>query len=136
MEEIRALLIDGTRYHWRVPHRHSLESALQDAQLCVDHFLAFREGISGAALRIHFASGSLGNSGFHHGSIVIPSLELVINLHRPRSATALIRSALELGWSSDAPMTVDDGYGFISNLPRVVLTEIAEPKTPPGLVRG
>jgi len=46
--------------------------------------------------------------GHRDGWIIVEELGLSFNLHRPRTAAALIRRALELGWSSDAPMIVED----------------------------
>jgi hypothetical protein len=128
-EKARALKIDGVRYRWRVTHRHLPESTLTNQRLCVDHFLAFHEGTAGATLRIHFPQGSPGDPGFRHGLIIVRALNLSINLHRPRSAAALVRGALEQGWSADAPMSVDDGYTFVSSLPTAVLSGIAEQQT-------
>lgn len=122
-ERLRTIDIDGIRYCWR--NTHLDEFITPDKQICVDHFLAFREGTSGAALRIRFTGGAVGGWGGHVGLIVVPALGLSINLHQPRIAAALIRRALELGWSLDAPMTVENGDTFIANLPKLVLTGIA-----------
>ena len=119
-EQVRTIKIDGLRYGWRNTHRH--DSITTGRQICVDHFLAFREGTSEAALRIRFTGAIVGGWGGHIGLIKVPALGLFINLHQPRIASALIRRALELGWSSEAPMAVDDGDTFIANLPKPVLT--------------
>ena len=71
-----------------------------------------------------FTGAVVGGWGGHIGLIAVPALGLLINLHRPRSAAALIRPALELGWSPDAPMTVEDGDTFIANVPKSVLTAL------------
>ena len=122
-ERVRTLEIDGIRYGWRTTHRD--EFITPDKKICVDHFLAFREGTSGTELRIRFTGGVVGGWGGYTGRIDVPALGLSINLHRPGVAAALIRRALELGWSPDAPMTVEDGAALIANLPTSVLTGIA-----------
>lgn len=110
-KQLRTINIDGIRYGWR---------SGGFAGLC-----AFREGTSNKALRIHFPNAYSG-IGHRDGWVIVQELGLSFNLHRPRTAAALIRRALELGWSSNAPMIVEDGYAFISKLPTPVLGDIAE----------
>jgi len=123
-EQIRTINIDGIRYRWRNTHRHEFITT-RGKWGCVDHFVAFREGTSGVAFRIRFTCGYASCPPGHIGLIIVPP-RLWINLHLPRCAAALIRRALELGWSSDAPMTVQDGDTFIANLPKSVLMHLAE----------
>ena len=128
LEVVRWIVVDEVRYGWKVTHDH-IPGPAPGERLCVEHFLAFREGTVKAPLRIFFTAGP-GGCHLDHGGVFAHALQKPVNLHLPRTVTALIRRAVELGWPADQPMTVDEGFDFLSTLPPEVLSYITEPFTP------
>ena len=115
-EEIRRITVDGIRYGWRVTHRHRPTKQGSTQRICVTRFMAFREGTSRAPLRISFVEGSTGGPGYiqEHGVVLVHGSSIVLNLHLPGTAAALIRRAVDRGWSSDRPFDVGDGFEFLT----------------------
>lgn len=128
-EETRQIIVDGNPYGWRVTHRHRRDTSSPSGRICVDHFMAFRSGSKNAPLRISFPAGPSGDPEpiERHGVVRIHTPSMILNLHRPRTAAALIRGAVELGWLAEAPMQIKDGFSFVSALPAAVQADIAEP---------
>jgi len=54
-----------------------------------------------------------------------------INLHKPKTVEVLTRRALELGWSAQSPMLIEDGFSFVLALPSVSQQLIDENRTSP-----
>ena len=103
-EKTRSITIDGQSFGWRVTHRHRESPSNLGERTCVNQFMAYRRSSSGAALRTIFAHGDGGGpDSFDHGVVRVTACSLTINLHRPGTAATLIRRALELGWSQNAP---------------------------------
>src|SRR5262245_37429477 len=96
-EQLRSLSVDGVRYGWRVTHRHEPVPSGPSSRTCTDRFMAFREGTSGAALRIDFMAGPRGGPEYiqRHGVVLVYESRTLINLHRPQTAAALIQRARE-----------------------------------------
>lgn len=123
IRKVRSMVLDGVTYGWRVSHGHVVdESALNQRasgkRACVESLLAFREGTKNAPLRIRFVAGAMGGPEpiERSGQIMIYATREVVRLHLPRTAALLIRRALELGWSKDGPMVIDDGFAFLAEL--------------------
>ena len=130
IENLRKITVDGVAYGWRVTHRHRPNSP---GKVCVDQFAAFRQGTSRAPLRIYFLAGLAGGPEYiqRHGVVEIRDspMTLNLNLHKPKTAAALIRRAVALGWSME-PMIVEDGFSFVSALPAQIRQQIAESTSP------
>lgn len=97
--------------------------------------MAFRRGTSRAPLRILFTAGPGGGPEYiqEQGVVRVSASAIVINLHRPKTAAALIRRASELGWPADAPLLVEDGFAFAAALPAFTRDQIAEPRSAPAV---
>jgi hypothetical protein len=89
-ETLRKLTVDGVVYGWRVTHRHRPDT---QRRVCVNQFMAFRQGTSKAPLRILFPEGPAGGTGYiqQHGVVEVFASSMTLNLHRPKTAAALIR---------------------------------------------
>lgn len=126
-DETRKIVVDGVTYGWRVTHQHPMPPVDDAERNCVEQFTAFREGTTGAQLRIRFAADESAGPGYihQHGVVHFYTKKMIVNLHRPRVAAALIHAAVGLGWNFRA-LKVDDGFGFVSALPPDVLSNIVE----------
>src|SRR5262245_55605210 len=127
-EKIRSLTVDGTRYRWRVTHKHQVEPSTRSGRTCINELMAFREGTSGSALRISFTDGPQGGTEYvqRHGVIRLTADSITVNLHRPKTAASLIRHARIRGWHAE-PLTIEDGFAFIAGMPATARAELAEP---------
>lgn len=140
-EKTRKITVGGTRFGWRVTHRHRSPTP-GDGQRCLHEFLAYRIGTSRAPFRLSFLQGPSGDAGYiqgadytlDHGGLWLSASSTKINLHRPATAAALIQQALDLGWTDAAPLILSDGFAFVHALPQHVREQIAGtgPAPPPG----
>lgn len=129
-EPIRKICLDGVTFNWRVTHRHKPLTSTQGEPICRTELLVFRQGTSNAALRIAFSAGSAGGPGYiaQHGVLMLSSNQLVFNLHKPRTVEIFTRRALDLGWSEDSPLLIEDGFSFVADIPVSSQMLIAEPR--------
>lgn len=114
MENYRRIVVDGVSYGWRVTDTYVRGRGHRTK------FLAFREGTTDSALRLSFADGPTGDHHEHEmphlGLVVLAATARHFNLNHPSVVAAVIRRAVERGWS-DAPMTIDDGFTLLAELP-------------------
>lgn len=116
----RRIVVDGKRYLWRFhPRYRGIDDPVQSYE-CVDVFSAWLEGYPRAPLRLVCVTWEDARVGGPLRSAA--PLELweedspQMNLHEPRWAAAVIRQAVQAGWSPESlakPFTVTDWLGFL-----------------------
>ena len=115
----RQIVVDGKRYLWRFYPRYRPRDSVYKTE-CLDVFSAWLEGHPRAPLRLVCVTwddvrigGPLRSAApLEFGVEDSPQM----NLHEPRWAAAIIRHAVQTGWTPESlpkPFTVTEWLGFL-----------------------
>jgi hypothetical protein len=118
-QKLRKISIDGSDYLWGV---HSTFERV-DSQRCIyrryDFFDAYADSERSSRLHIIFLVWDDASSFAHPCIFLDGTGKNEVNIHTPKWAAILIRSAIQTGWQATAharPLTIADGVELLVEL--------------------
>jgi hypothetical protein len=118
-QQLRNISIDGIDYLWRVRSTFERVEPPRSLYRRYDLFDAYARSERSSRLRIVFLIWDDGNSATYPCIFLDGTGKNTVNLHTPKWAEILIRSAIQSGWQPTAharPLTIADGVKLLVNL--------------------